>query len=239
MNPITRLCLYLAFSISTLLATDSSLLALHIFAGLVLIIVERKHWDEWKKRTAPFWKFFPISGAIYFTLSFLVSDRPVPAIFMDVTTATIRLIVMVSIMTIYTIQSKSGDIIIAVRSIWYKLNLNWRWVEDLLLFFDMTIRFFPSLQEEWRQTERSQMALSINPPRTLMQKTLRVAQFIPDFIILNLSKAETITAVMMMRGYGSTIPRSVYPFIRFSLSDLFWCVGITGALIGVHAFVPV
>ena len=139
MNPITRLCLYMAFSVSVLLSMEIGILTLHILIAISLLIFKRDQWSEWKNRTRPFWKYLPLTGLIFFVISFLVSDRSISTIIMDVTLATLRLIVMVSVMTIYTIKSSSQDVITAFRSIWFKMNLNYRWAEDLLLFFDISI----------------------------------------------------------------------------------------------------
>ena len=225
----------MAFSVSVLLSMEIGILTLHILIAISLLIFERDQWLEWKIRTRPFWKYFPLTGLIFFVISFLVSDRSISTIIMDVTLATLRLIVMVSVMTIYTLKSSSQDVIIAFRSIWFKMNLNYRWIEDLLLFFDMTVRFFPTFKEEWRQLERSQKALSISISESYLKKVIQVAQFVPDFIILNLNKSESITRVMKMRGYGESIPRSVFPFIKFTFFDLTLVLLIPIILIGVHS----
>ena len=225
----------MAFSVSVLFSMEIGILTLHILIAISLLIFERDQWSEWKNRTRPFWKYFPLTGLIFFVISFLVSDRPISTIIMGVTLATLRLIVMVSVMTIYTLKSSSQDVITAFRSIWFKMNLNYRWVEDLLLFFDMTVRFFPTFKEEWRQLERSQKALSISISESFLKKVLQVAQFVPDFIILNLNKSESITRVMKMRGYGESIPRSVFPFIKFTFFDLTLVLLIPIILIGVHS----
>ena len=225
----------MAFSVSVLLSMEIGILTLHILIAISLLIFERDQWSEWKNRTRPFWKYFPLTGLIFFIISFLVSDRSISTIIMDVTLATLRLIVMVSVMTIYTLKSSSQDVITAFRSIWFKMNLNYRWVEDLLLFFDMTVRFFPTFKEEWRQLERSQKALSISISESYLKKVIQVAQFVPDFIILNLNKSESITRVMKMRGYGESIPRSVFPFIKFTFFDLTLVLLIPIILIGVHS----
>ena len=225
----------MAFSVSVLLSMEIGILTLHILIAISLLIFKRDQWSEWKNRTRPFWKYFPLTGLIFFVISFLVSDRSISTIIMDVTLATLRLIVMVSVMTIYTIKSSSQDVITAFRSIWFKMNLNYRWAEDLLLFFDMTVRFFPTFKEEWRQLERSQKALSISISESFLKKVIQVAQFVPDFIILNLNKSESITRVMKMRGYGESIPRSVFPFIKFTFFDLTLVLLIPIILIGVHS----
>jgi energy-coupling factor transporter transmembrane protein EcfT len=66
-----------------------------------------------------------------------------------------------------------------------------------------------------------------------------VAHFIPDFIILNLNKADSITGVMEMRGYGQTFPRSIYPLISFRPIDFFWMIAVFAMLFGVHTFVTI
>ena len=225
----------MAFSVSVLLSMEIGILTLHILIAISLLIFERDQWSEWKNRTRPFWKYFPLTGFIFFLISFLVSDRSISTIIMDVTLATLRLIVMVSVMTIYTLKSSSQDVITAFRNIWFKMNLNYRWVEDLILFFDMTVRFFPTFKEEWRQLERSQKALSISISESSLKKVIQVAQFVPDFIILNLNKSESITRVMEMRGYGKSIPRSVFPFIKFTFFDMTLVLLIPIILIGVHS----
>ena len=205
MNPITRLFLFMAFSVSVLLSMEIEILTLHILIAISLLIFERDQWTEWKNRTRPFWKYFPLTGLIFFVISYLVSDRSIFTIIMDVTLATLRLIVMISVMTIYTLKSSSQDVITAFRSIWFKMNLSYRWVEDLLLFFDMTIRFFPTFKEEWQKVERCQKALSIPISESFLKKLIQFAQFVPDFIIFNLNKSDSITRVMEMRDYGKSI----------------------------------
>jgi energy-coupling factor transporter transmembrane protein EcfT len=115
------------------------------------------------------------------------------------------------------------------------MNLKYRWVEDLLLFFDMTVRFFPTFKEEWLKVERSQKALSISVSESYLKKVIQLAHFVPDFIIFNLNKSESITQVMEMRGYGKSIPRSVYPFVKFTFLDLTLVLLIPIILIGFHS----
>ena len=62
-----------------------------------------------------------------------------------------------------------------------------------------------------------QNALNANLP--LDCRIINIAKFIPDFIILNLEKTDNIVNNMLMRGYGTTSPRSIYPHIKFRLYD--------------------
>ena len=239
MNPLTRLFLYLFFSFSTLLSNDALLLCLHIMAVLLLIFYKKHHWEEWKIYTRPFWIYFPLTGVLFLSISFIVSSRPGPVILLDVFFATIRLCGLVSIMTLYLVESRTQDILLALRSLWYKSKIKFQWFDKLLLFFEMSIRFFPSVQEQWRNIERSQKALSINIPKSNLKKVAQISHSIPDFILLNLEKTETITQVMVMRGYGEHSPRSVYPYIQFKSIDFVWVISITITIFGVHSFVQI
>ena len=239
MNPLTRLFLYLFFSFSILLSNDALLLCLHIMAVLLLIFYKKHHWEEWKIYTRPFWIYFPLTGVLFLFISFIVSSRPGPVILLDVFFATIRLCGLVSIMTLYLVESRSQDILLALRSLWYKSKIRFQWFDKLLLFFEMSIRFFPSVQEQWRNIERSQKALSIYISKSNLKKVILISHSIPDFILLNLEKTETITQGMVMRGYGGHFPRRVYPYIQFKSIDFVWWISITIAVFGVHSFVQI
>ena len=239
MNPLTRLFLYLLFSFSILLSKDALLLCLHIMAFLIVIIYKKHHWEEWKIYTRPFWIYFPLTGVLFLSISFIVSSRPATVILLDVFFATIRLCGLVSIMTLYLVESRTQDILLALRSLWYKSKIKFQWFDRLLLFFEMSIRFFPSVQEQWRNIERSQKALSINIPKSNMKKITQISDSLPDFILLNLEKTETITQGMVMRGYGEHSPRSVYPYIQFKSIDFVWWISITITVFGVHSFVQI
>ena len=141
MNPITRLFLFMAFSVSVLLSMEIEILTLHILIAISLLIFERDQWTEWKNRTRPFWKYFPLTGLIFFVISYLVSDRSIFTIIMGVNLETLRLIGRVSVREICTHKSSCQDVITGFESIWFKVNLNYRWVKDLLLVFDMANRF--------------------------------------------------------------------------------------------------
>jgi|TARA_B100000953_G_scaffold46458_1_gene35428 energy-coupling factor transporter transmembrane protein EcfT len=208
-------------------------------AVLILIFYKKHHWEEWKIYTRPFWIYFPLTGVLFLFISFIVSSRPGLVILLDVFFATIRLCGLVSIMTLYLVESRTQDILLALRSLWYKSKIKFQWFDKLLLFFEMSIRFFPSVQEQWRNIERSQKALSINIPRSHLKKVIQISHSIPDFILLNLEKTETITQGMVMRGYGEHSPRSVYPYIQFKSIDFVWWISITITVFGVHSFVQI
>ena len=150
--------------------------------------------------------------------------------------ATIRLMAMISLLTFYIIEAKSQNLLIAIRSIWFSSGLNIYWIDKFILFFEMTIRFFPSIHENWNQTEKSQKALSIKKRNSLKDKVFHTAKFIPDFILLNLKKTDVIIENMSMRGLGTEKRRSIYPYLKFKVVDFFLCLIVLTSIIMVHNF---
>ena len=55
-----------------------------------------------------------------------------------------------AIITAKTKQYKDIDLIRSIRSLWYKTDLKWQWVDRLFLFMSIVFRFFPSFQDEWK-----------------------------------------------------------------------------------------
>ena len=236
MNPLTRLFIYLLFSFSILFSKQILIILAHIALLLIILLYKKELWSEWVKYTKPYYIYFPLSGILFLCISLVISQRSLELILVDVILATIRLSFTVSIMTLYMIESRSDDILLAIRGLWFSSGIQYRWLDRLLLFFEITMRFFPSIQEQWNITERSQKALTIKKPRSRIQRTINIAKFIPDFIILNLEKTDNIVHNMLMRGYGINSPRSIYPHIKFRLYDCIIFAGLLVVTVGVHSF---
>ena len=237
MNPLSRLFFYILLSISILLSHELTILAVHILLILLLVIYKRQLWKKWKRHTRPYWIYLPLSGIIFFIISVFISEKPLDVILLDVVLATIRLSLTVSIMTLYIIQSQSHDTLLAVRGVLFSSGMKYKWLDRLLLYFEITIRFFPSIKEQWSLTEKSQKALNIKLPKSRFKRIINVAKSIPDFIIINLQKTENIVQSMLMRGYGKKSRRSVYPHIKFKLFDSIILLATLFLVIGVHNFV--
>ena len=237
MNPITRLFIYIIFSISILLSKSGNILLINVIVVFFVFILKRSLLSQFWKSIKPYMIYLPLSGVLFFIISIQISTKSIPIIFIDVLMATTRLLAMISIMTFYIIETKSQSILIAIRSIWFSSGLNIYWIDKFILFFEMTIRFFPSIHENWNQTEKSQKALSIKRRSSLKDKVFYTAKFIPDFILLNLKKTDVIIENMSMRGLGTEKRRSIYPYLKFKVIDFFLCLIVLTSIIMVHNFV--
>ena len=237
MNPITRLFIYIIFSISILLSQSGKILLINVAIVFLVLLIKKSLLGQFWKRIKPYWIYLPLSGVLFFIISTQISTKSIPIIFMDVLMATIRLLAMISLMTLYIIETKSQNIMIAIRSIWFSSGLNIHWVDKSILFFEMTMRFFPSIQENWIQTQRSQKALSIEKHNSIKDKVFYSAKFIPDFIILNLKRTDFIIANMLMRGFGTEARRSIYPYLKFKIVDIAIFLILPTIIIVIHNLV--
>tara|TARA_B100001250_G_C19716836_1_gene751856 strand:- start:360 stop:794 length:435 start_codon:yes stop_codon:yes gene_type:complete len=144
---------------------------------------------------------------------------------------------MTSVMILYIVEYQSINLLTAVRSLWYTFGLNIKWVDRLIVFLELTYRFFPLMQQKWYFTQKSQKALSISTTTNQMEKIIKYSNYLPDFIILNLFNSEKIVENMLIRGFGSNARRSTYPFLSFNLENGFLCIFVFFIIFGIHHYV--
>lgn len=183
----------------------------------------------------PFCFYLPISGIFFCLISIIISSRALEVIMVEVFIGTLRLLLMISIMTIYVIESQN-QLLFAIRSLWYSSRFNIHLIDKLILFFELAIRFFPNIQYKWNQIQRSQNALSIKISKYSIESLVNIARFVPDFIILNLDNSNRVVDNMYMRGYGKTTRRSIYPFIKLHFYDMIIFTFVLIGLSGIHYF---
>ena len=237
MNPITRLFIYITFSISILLSKSGNVLLINVVVVFLIFMLKRSLLGQFWKRIKPYLIYLPLSGVLFFIISIQISAKSISMIFIEVLMATTRLLTMIIIMTLYIIQTKPQNILIAIRSLWFSSGLNIYWIDKSILFFEMTMRFFPSIQENWNQIQRSQKALSIERHNSIKDKVFYSAKFIPDFIILNLKRTDTIIENMLLRGFGTEARRSIYPYLNFKIVDIVICLIVLTTITVIHNFV--
>ena len=237
MNPITRLFIYIIFSISILLSKSLNVLSINVIVVFLVFMLKRSLFGQFWKSIKPYLIYLPLSGALFCIISVQISTKSLPIILIDVLMATVRILATISIMTFYIIETKSQNILIAIRSVWFSSGLNIYWIDKSILFFEMTMRFFPSIQENWNQTQRSQKALSIGKHNSIKDKVSYAAKLIPDFIVLNLKRTDFIIENMLMRGFGTEARRSIYPYLKFKIIDIAICLIVLTSITVIHNFV--
>ena len=176
---------WLFFSVSlTILIQQFHLISLGGIAIIfVLILLYHKNYTGVLKRINPIIKFYPILFVLYIGFSSVLTTDSIDIILINICIASIKILLMISIMAFYLEQSKPSEILIALRSLWSKLNISWRVVEDLFLFFELTLRFLPTFQNEWESIKRGKVALGLQIVSTKRDQIRDMIKILPGIIL--------------------------------------------------------
>lgn len=219
-NPIVTSIFYLGLAFSTILSKTWNGLMIHFILCIILITLNISHLKPTFKQVKPFFLFFPFMIFIYLFISFAFTNSTWTMIINEAGFAMSKLLLLVIVMSLYLEISRKQNLVLSVRSIWIKMNLKWKRVEDMFMFLELTLRFYPTFQREWQTIIRSKKALGLASSVGRWEQVKSVTNDLPGMILQSYRKAENTAAVMQQRGYGKQIPRGVANPILFKVSDL-------------------
>jgi len=236
-HPLVRFIFFLTFSFSVLFADTLTLWAIYFGIFVVTTGFDRTVILAVFSRIKPFIQFFPIMLVIYLAMSIFFTDATIYQAMVEVGFAFLRIVLMISIMSLYFESVGSPNFLLALRSIWFQTGLKWNWVENFFLFLDMTLRFYPSLQRDWITLSQSRESLGFNQNNKRWDKIKLAAQDLPILLVVNLRKSQDIALAMQLRGFGESLPRCVYNATYFTTWHLLQFAGVIICfyLINLHA----
>ena len=236
-HPIVRFIFFLAFSFSVLLADTLTLWV--IYFGTFVVMTGFK-WTVILAvffRIKPFILYFPLMLVLYLAVSWLFTDATIYKAMIEVGFAFLRIVLMISIMSLYFELVGSPNFLLALRSLWFQTGLKSNWMENFFLFLDMTLRFYPSLQRDWITVSQSRESLGFNQNNNHWGKIKQTVQDLPVLLVINLRKSQDIAMAMELRGFGKSFPRCVYNATSFTTWHLLQFAGVVICfyLINLHA----
>ena len=236
-HPLVRFIFFLTFSFSVLFADTLTLWAIYFGIFVVTTGFDRTVILAVFSRIKPFIQFFPIMLVIYLAMSIFFTDATIYQAMVEVGFAFLRIVLMISIMSLYFESVGSPNFLLALRSIWFQTGLKWNWMENFFLFLDMTLRFYPSLQRDWITARQSRESLGFNQNKNSWGKIKQAAQDLPVLLVINLRKSQDIAVAMQLRGFGKSLPRCVYNATSFTTGHLLQFAGVVISfyLINFHA----
>ncbi len=236
-HPLVRFIFFLTFSFSVLFADTLTLWAIYFGIFVVTTGFDRTVILAVFSRIKPFIQFFPIMLVIYLAMSIFFTDATIYQALVEVGFAFLRIVLMISIMSLYFESVGSPNFLLALRSIWFQTGLKWNWMENFFLFLDMTLRFYPSLQRDWITLSQSRESLGFNQNNKRWDKIKLAAQDLPILLVVNLRKSQDIALAMQLRGFGESLPRCVYNATYFTTWHLLQFAGVIICfyLINLHA----
>ena len=236
-HPLVQFIFFLAFSFSVLLADTLILWVIYFGIFVVTTGFDRTVILAVFYRVKPFILYFPFMLVLYLAVSVLFTDATIYQAMFEVGVAFLRIVLMISIMSLYFESVGSPNFLLALRSLWFQTGLKWNWMENFFLFLDMTLRFYPSLQRDWITLSQSQESLGFNQNNNRWDKIKLATQDLPILLVVNLRKSQDIALAMQLRGFGESLPRCVYNATYFTTWHLlqFAAVVICFYLINLHA----
>ena len=236
-HPLVRFIFFLTFSFSVLFADTLTLWAIYFGIFVVTTGFDRTVILAVFSRIKPFIQFFPIMLVIYLAMSIFFTDATIYQAMVEVGFAFLRIVLMISIMSLYFESVGSPNFLLALRSLWFQTGLKWNWMENFFLFLDMTLRFYPSLQRDWITLSQSRESLGFNQNNKRWDKIKLAAQDLPILLVVNLRKSQDIALAMQLRGFGESLPRCVYNATYFTTWHLLQFAGVVICfyLINLHA----
>ena len=236
-HPLVRFIFFLAFSFSVLFADTLTLWAIYFGIFVVTTGFDRTVILAVFSRIKPFILFFPFMLVCYLAVSVFFTDATIYQAMVEVGFAFLRIVLMISIMSLYFVSLGSPNFLMELRSIWFQTGLKWNWMENFFLFLDMTLRFYPSLQRDWITLSQSRESLGFNQNNNRWDQIKLATQDLPILLVVNLRKSQDIALAMQLRGFGESLPRCVYNATYFTTWHLlqFAAVVICFYLINLHA----
>ena len=236
-HPLVRFIFFLAFSFSVLLVDKLTLWVIYFGTFLVTTGFDRTVILAVFSRIKPFILYFPLMLVLYLAVSVLFTDATIYKAMFEVGFAFLRIVLMISIMSLYFESVGSPNFLLALRSLWFQTGLKSNWMENFFLFLDMTLRFYPSLQRDWITASQSRELLGFNQHKNRWGKIKQAAQDLPGLLVINLRKSQDIAMAMELRGFGKSLPRCVYNATSFTTWHLLQFAGVVICfyLINLHA----
>jgi len=226
-HTLVVLWFFLNFSFSIIGADHGIKLALHTFGFLFLFMLDIKKGPDVFKRIKTVFYFFPVLLIFYVGFSLLFAQTEIEVILWEAGLGFVRLLLILGIMALFFENIRNEDLLTVLRSIWIKFNLSWKWVENAFIFLGMTLRFYPEFQKNWETIREGRKGFGFKTKNSFKNRLIKAVEDLPGLLLLNLRRAEDISTVMELRGYGSRFPRGITFPVPFSRKEIFKMIFIT------------
>lgn len=234
-NPLIIALFFLSYAVSVIFIESAREWELHL---VLLILVLGSVLPKLRGiigRLKPVILFLPLMMIFYIGFSYWLTPLTISELLISGSLALGRMVFLMTIMAIWLEITHPGRVLQALRSLWSRLGLPWRKIEDGFLFLELTLRFFPTFRMEWTHLQQSRKALGLQTSRGNRWRQIReMAGDLPGMFVHLFRRADETAQVMGNRGYGRVIPRGVADPIPFTAWDILWLAVIIALFAGVR-----
>lgn len=133
-----------------------------------------------------------------------------------------RFIALILVISLTSFTLSTSDLIYGLQSLFRPLN--WLGIpsEDIIMVFQITIRFLPMLGQSTEQIAKSQAARGAAwgvKRQNLIERIKTIYPVIIPMFLTSLQKAENMALAMDARGYGNHLKRGTYKQFEFKKQD--------------------
>ena len=238
-QPIVKLYFFFCFSIAVLMTSNYQEWLIYFIILIITILSYKTSILDIFSNLKPILYYFPMMLFFYLVFSFFLTDNSINQIINEAFFGFIKIILMISAMSLFFKSSDSEDFVNILRSMWVKANLAWKWPEKIFVFLSTTLRFYPTVQSNWDSLIKTRRSLGFDTGHTHIQKIKIAAKSLPSLILYQLHWADDIAIAMKLRGFGNIFPRGVVKPVNFRLihfsqlsliSFSFWALSKIGTL---------
>ena len=134
----------------------------------------------------------------------------------------IRFITLILVISLTSFTLSTSDLIYGLKSLLRPLN--WLGIpsEDIIMVFQITLRFLPMLGQSTEQIAKSQAARGAAwgiKKQNLIERIKTIYPVIIPMFLTSLQKSENMALAMDSRGYGNHLKRGTYKKFEFKKQD--------------------
>ena len=185
-QPIVKLYFFFCFSIAVLMTNNYQEWLIYFIILIITILSYKTSILDIFSNLKPILYYFPMMLFFYLVFSFFLTDNSINQIINEAFFGFIKIILMISAMSLFFKKSDSENFVNIFRSIWIKTNLTWRWPENLFVFLSTTLSFYPAVQSNWNSLIKTRRSLGFRSGSTHFQKVKIAAKSLPSLILYQL-----------------------------------------------------
>lgn len=167
-------------------------------------------------------------GEIYFSLwGFKLTELAVDrAAFFS-----LRLLLFTSIAFLVTLTSSPSELAEGITRLLSPLSYLRLPVAEIGMIVFIAIRFIPVLYEEFRAIRNAQLIRGMDFSGSLTSRIRKSTAIIIPVFMAAVQRADELALAMEARGYDGRTRRTIYTHSRFGLSELYFMLGVSAAVV--------
>ena len=240
LNPLVNFFLFSSLSISTLFSENLFYLNIHSIILLIIVFSFKIKINFLLSLLYKTSYYFITIFLFYLVFSFLLSDIEPDLIIESILLGIYKILLSILFMKIFILSVRNQSFVKLIRTVFLKSKLNLRFIDDIILFITLSLRFYPELQNRWKSFERGHIYLGINNNNGSPISRLKLySDMFIRILSLEYKKSLLISNNIKSRGYGNCHPRGIIDPVKINFYDLIISILIPITLIILHFNVKV